>query len=117
MSKTEEVQVLVVGAGPTGLTAAYELTRRGITCRIVDQNEKPTTQSRALTLHARTLELLENMGLVEEALAQGTPGYGISVYQKNKRLVHVTFDELDSPYPYVLLIPQNHTELFLASAL
>src|SRR5262249_43358875 len=117
MSKIDDVQVLVVGAGPTGLTAAYELTRRGITCRIVDDNEKPTPQSRALNLHARTLELFENMGLIDDALKSGTPAYGISVYQGNKRLVHVTFDELDSPYPYILLIPQHQTELVLTNAL
>ena len=59
-------QVLIVGAGPTGLTAALELSRLGIPVRIIDKQPAPPTTSRAIGVQARTLELLEQRGLAEE---------------------------------------------------
>ncbi len=63
-------QVLIVGAGPTGLTAALELSRLGIPVRIIDKQPAPATTSRAIGVQARTLELLEQRGLAEEMVAR-----------------------------------------------
>jgi 2-polyprenyl-6-methoxyphenol hydroxylase-like FAD-dependent oxidoreductase len=59
-------QVLVVGAGPVGLFMAAELNRHGVSCRIVDKNDGPTHDSRAASIQARTLEILESIGLADE---------------------------------------------------
>ncbi|MFD8592285.1 FAD-dependent monooxygenase, partial [Streptomyces sp. NPDC059637] len=66
-----DVDVLVVGAGPTGLTAACEALRHGLTVRIVDRRPGRSGFSRALVLHARTLEVLDTMGVADRLLAEG----------------------------------------------
>lgn len=67
---------LVVGAGPTGLLMASELARHGVSCRIIDKRPHATTTSNAIALHARTLEVFEQLGIIEEALAQGLKQLG-----------------------------------------
>ena len=69
MSQTT-VDVLIIGAGPTGLTMACELLRRGITCRILDKTEAPATTSRAIGLQARTLEVFANMAISACSVSQ-----------------------------------------------
>jgi 2-polyprenyl-6-methoxyphenol hydroxylase-like FAD-dependent oxidoreductase len=66
-----KTQVLIVGAGPTGLMMASQLARFGIAFRIIEKNEGPTTQSRALVIQPRSLEIFEQMGIVERAVNQG----------------------------------------------
>ena len=66
-----ETDVLIVGAGPTGLSLACELLRRGVDCRIVDKSASPATTSRALGLQPHTLELFDAMGVVNRVLATG----------------------------------------------
>ncbi len=104
------VDALVVGAGPVGLMMAGELARHGLSCRVVDQNEGPSTTSKALAVHSRTLEIFEDIGALDEALARGRPIHANNVYAEGKRLVHVEFDELDAPHPMVLALPQSDTE-------
>src|SRR4051812_31939875 len=96
-----ERDVLVVGAGPTGLALACSLARQGMPCRVVEAEASPVPQSRALAVHARTLELLESLGVAEELIARGRKMYGTNMYADGERLVHVDFDELDSPYAFV----------------
>ncbi len=112
-----EVEALVVGAGPVGLALAIELERHGVACRIVDRNEHRTDKSKALVLWSRTLEILDDMGGAAPFVAAGMPGHGMSLYDRGKRLVHVSLDDLDSPYRYVLMIPQSETERLLEKRL
>ena len=106
--------ILIAGAGPVGLTLACELVRHGIPVRIVDRNSEPTDKSKALVVWPRTLELLEKTGLTQRFLEAGFPLRGISMYEsREKRLAHITFSDLETPYPFVLGIPQNETERLL----
>jgi 2-polyprenyl-6-methoxyphenol hydroxylase-like FAD-dependent oxidoreductase len=109
-----DTTVLVVGAGPTGLTMAGELARHGASCRVVDELEKPTDKSKALGVHARTLEIFDGMGIVAAAVAAGRPMHGTNIYADGKRIAHLGFDELDTPYPFVLSLAQDETERLLA---
>ncbi|MBY0278594.1 FAD-dependent monooxygenase [Candidatus Binatia bacterium] len=109
----ESADVLIVGAGPVGLTAALALTRNGVSCRIVDRNAARTDKSKALVLWSRTLELLDGLGGVERFLDAGMRAHGASLYGHGKRLVHASLDDVDSPYPFALMIPQSDTERLL----
>jgi 2-polyprenyl-6-methoxyphenol hydroxylase-like FAD-dependent oxidoreductase len=77
--------ILIVGAGPTGLTAALELSRLGVPLRIIDEQAAPATTSRAVGVQARTLELLELRGLSDEMVGLGNPGLAASFYGGGKR--------------------------------
>ena len=107
------VPVLVVGAGPTGLTLAAELARHGIQCRIIDKGTGPTHLSKAIGMQARTLEILDNLGIVDEILAAGHVVHGLSGHVNARRIFHFTYHELDSPYPLLLNIIQSDTERIL----
>jgi 2-polyprenyl-6-methoxyphenol hydroxylase-like FAD-dependent oxidoreductase len=105
--------VLIVGAGPVGLTAAVALTRNGVRCRLIDRNASCTDKSKALVLWSRTLELLDGLGGAARFLDAGMRAHGASLYGHGKRLVHANLDDIDSPYPFALMIPQCETERVL----
>ncbi len=114
-----EIDVLVVGAGPTGLTMACELLRRGITCRILDKAAAPGMSSRAIGIQARTLEVFDHMGIIQEVLSKGVR-IGIKAYERGTLLLHMNFHFLASdaiPYPYGVMLPQNETEELLIKLL
>jgi len=105
--------VLVVGAGPAGLVLAAELVRHGTTCRIVDKAEGPTPLSKATTVQARSLEMFADMGIADEAIRAGTRSHGVNIYNGTTRLLHVSYDDVESPFPFLLNIPQSGTEKVL----
>lgn len=109
--------ILVVGAGPTGLMMASELARHGAPCRVIDRSPHATTESRAVGIHARTLEVFDDLGVAEAFLAAGLKVHGLNLYGDGRRLVHLSLDELHSPYPFVLDLPQSDTERLLAEHL
>lgn len=112
-----ETQVLVAGAGPTGLTLACELLRRGVPARVIDKAAGPATTSRALVVHSRSLELLEGIGASPELVKRGNRLHDANIYADGQRVVRASFDELDSPYPYVLGVSQVETEAVLRERL
>jgi len=109
--------VLIVGAGPTGLTAALELSRLGIPARIIDKQAAPPTTSRAVGVQARTLELLEQRGLSEELVRLGNPARAGSVYGGGRRVFRLDFAQVDSRYNYLLFVSQAETERVLREAI
>ncbi len=106
--------VLIVGSGPTGLTLAAELTRRSVPCRIIDRKESPTTSSRAFTIHARTLEIFETMGIVDRYLDTGIKSFGFLFnFEGLEKKPVLDFRILRSRYPYILVYSQAETERLL----
>src|SRR5580693_9193883 len=111
------VDVLVVGAGPVGLTMAAALHHYGLACRIVDKSPVASDKSKALVVWSRTLELLANLNLADTFVQSGLKATGASVYSGGKRISHVTMTGVESPYGYPLMIPQNEAERLLAAHL
>ena len=102
--------------GPTGLTAALELSRLGVPVRIIDKQPAPATTSRAVGVQARTLELMELRGLADEMVRLGNPGLAASFYSGGKGLFRLDFTRIDSRYHYLLFISQAETERILHAA-
>jgi 2-polyprenyl-6-methoxyphenol hydroxylase-like FAD-dependent oxidoreductase len=107
------LDVLIVGAGPTGLLAAAELLRHGASVRILDRLAQPSPLSRALGVHARSLEILDEMGAAEPLIAAGLVVRGALLWDRTEPLAQLAFDELDSRFPFVLCVPQSTTERVL----
>lgn len=107
------VPVLVVGAGPTGLAMAAELARHGVACRIIDKASAPTTLSKATSLQARTLEIFHQLGIDDVAIERGHKSHAVNVYAGQRHLVKFRYDDLDSPYPFMLSLIQSESEKVL----
>ncbi len=110
-------EILIVGAGPTGLVLAYELARRGLAFRLIDQNLGPAAQSRALVVQVRTLEIFHFMGIIDEVLKRGQTIDQINLFTQKRVVFEARFQGLKSPYPFPLVLPQNDTEEILLTAL
>jgi 2-polyprenyl-6-methoxyphenol hydroxylase-like FAD-dependent oxidoreductase len=106
-------QVLVVGAGPVGLTMAAELARYGVAVRIVDKAAQRTDKSKALVLWSRTLELLERAGCAASFVAAGQKVYAANIIAGRSTVGHIDITGVKSPYPYALMLPQSETERLL----
>ncbi|MCF6469884.1 FAD-dependent oxidoreductase [Nonomuraea sp. MG754425] len=101
--------VLIVGAGPSGLMAACELALAGVSCRILEQRAEEPGITRAFAVHARALELLDARGLADDLVRRGHAIRRVSpAYASN-----VDFTRLDSRYPMMLIVPQSGTEHLL----
>lgn len=109
--------VLVVGAGPVGLTMALELTRFGIPVRIIDKSAARTDKSKALVIWSRTLELMDRGGYSQAFIEAGLKVGAANIYAGNRQVAHVRLDELPTPHPYALMIPQSDTERLLEEQL
>jgi 2-polyprenyl-6-methoxyphenol hydroxylase-like FAD-dependent oxidoreductase len=120
VSKASGVDVLVVGAGPTGLVLALWLTRLGVRVRIIDKTSAPGTTSRAVAVHARTLEFYNQIGLADAVVEGGWKALAANVWVAGKRKARAVFGEMGaglSPFPYALLFTQDEHERLLIDRL
>lgn len=112
--------VLVVGAGPTGLVLALSLVRAGVVPRIVDRRPKIAPESRALDVQARTLELYAQLGIADALVARGTRINQLDVRAAGHRVASVGLTDVGrglSPYPFLLCCPQDEHERLLVGKL
>jgi 2-polyprenyl-6-methoxyphenol hydroxylase-like FAD-dependent oxidoreductase len=115
-----DTDVLVVGAGPTGLMLANQLGRHGVRARIVDRHAGPSLQTRALGVQARTLEIYSHLGIVEQALELGKRAAGANMWAHGRRAARVPLGDIGrdlSPYPFLLILGQDDNERLLGEAL
>ncbi|NES15934.1 MULTISPECIES: FAD-dependent monooxygenase [unclassified Micromonospora] len=113
----ERTDVLVVGAGPTGLAAAVTLAGHGVRATVVDRLTAPPVTSRAAVVHAGTLEVLDRIGVAAPLVDRGLPSARFTVRDRDRVLLTVPFDRLPSRYPYALMVSQSETEAVLADRL
>ncbi|MGE0220317.1 FAD-dependent oxidoreductase [Mycolicibacterium sp.] len=111
------IPVLIVGAGPTGLTAAMELSRMGVDVRIVDRAAQPAPESRALAVQARTLELLGARGVGDTMLALGNRAHTAALYARGRKLAPIELHRMPSDVNFILMLAQSETERLLAEQL
>lgn len=123
MNRANTIDVLIVGAGPTGLTLACQLRRLGVDFRIIDKNQEPSTTSKAIGLQYRVSEVLTWMGLFDRFLSRGVTGTGVSFYAGGERILHLRLDRLHGMSgrgafeAKSLVLPQSVTESLLIEAL
>jgi 2-polyprenyl-6-methoxyphenol hydroxylase-like FAD-dependent oxidoreductase len=113
-------QVLIVGAGPSGLMAAAQLLRWGIRPRIIEANAGPTLQTRALGVQARSMEIYRQMGLESEVFARGIPAKYATIFTEHGRLGQLSMEHIGaglSAYPYMFILPQDQNEIVLGNDL
>jgi 2-polyprenyl-6-methoxyphenol hydroxylase-like FAD-dependent oxidoreductase len=110
-----KTDVLIAGAGPVGLTMASELARYGLSVRLIDKNTERTDKSKALVLWARTLELIDRMGTgcTQRFIQAGFKVEKVNILSGHQEIAHVEMTHIESPYNFVLMIPQSDTERLL----
>jgi len=115
-----DTEVLVVGAGPTGLMLANQLSRRGVRAQIIDRHAGPSLQTRALGVQARTVEIYSQLGIVGQALELGKRATGANIWTQGRRAARVPLGDIGrelSPYPFLLILGQDDNERLLGEAL
>jgi glycine/D-amino acid oxidase-like deaminating enzyme len=112
-----ETDVLIVGAGPTGLTLAAVLKARGVRTTVIDRFAESANTSRAAVVHARTLEVLESLGVSARLASRGLHARRFTIRDRDRVLVPSDFDSLPTRYPYTLMVSQAVTERVLLQRL
>jgi 2-polyprenyl-6-methoxyphenol hydroxylase-like FAD-dependent oxidoreductase len=115
-----DTDVLIVGAGPTGLMLANQLARRGVRAQIIDRHAGPARETRALGVQARTLEIYSHLGIVGRALGLGKDGSGANIWAQGRWMARVPLDEAGrdlTPYPYILVLGQDDNERIMGDRL
>ncbi|MGI5418538.1 FAD-dependent monooxygenase [Actinomadura luteofluorescens] len=113
----ESTGVLVVGAGPAGLSLAASLRQKGVDAVLLDRAAEGANTSRAAVVHARTLETLREVGATSELVERGIIVPRFTVRERDRVLLTVEFGDLPTDFPYTLLVPQNVTEEILLGRL
>ena len=114
------IDVLIVGAGPTGLMLANQLGRRGLRPTIIDRHSGPAQQSRAMAVHARTLEIYKKLGIARRAVELGAVGNGGNMWVGGAFKVRIPFEDMGknlSAFPYVLMLGQDENERIMGDRL
>lgn len=120
MTHQTDIDVLIVGAGPTGLTLACLLAQFGVSFKIIEKRKSASAQSRALGIQARTLELFEQLDIAEKAVALGYPAKGVDLMVQGKLKCSLDLKSLGkelTKYPYLLILEQHKTEQLLLEKL
>src|SRR6266446_4330032 len=115
-----QTDVLIIGAGPTGLVLALWLTRLGVRVRIIDKTAEAGTTSRALAVQARTLELYRQLDLTEAVVARGHRVPAVNLWVKGEAAARLPFESVGSgltPYPFLHIFPQDQHERLLIERL
>jgi len=115
-----DTDVLIVGAGPTGLMLANQLARRNINTLIIDQHPGPSLETRALGVQARTLEIYSHLGIVERAIELGKRGTGANIWAQGEHRARVALSDVGdkvTPYPFVLILGQDDNERIMGDHL
>ena len=115
-----DTDVLIVGAGPTGLMLANQLVRRGVRTLLIDRHAGPARETRALGVQARTLEIYAHLGIVERALELGKRGTGANIWAEGRRMARVPLNDAGrdaTPYPYILILGQDDNERLMGEKL
>ncbi len=115
-----DTDVLIVGAGPTGLMLANQLARHGIRFEIIDRHSGPAQQSRAMAVHARTLEIYAKLGIGEQAVARGARGTAASMWAGGQWRAQIPVGDIGqglSPFPFVLMLGQDANEHIMGDKL
>jgi len=115
-----ECDVLIVGAGPTGLVLALWLTRLGVRIRIIDSSAAPGTTSRALAVQARTLELYRQLDLAATVVKRGHLVPAVNLWTRGERAARLAFEVIGehlTPFPFLEIFPQDEHERLLIERL
>src|SRR3954447_4905410 len=115
-----DADVLVVGAGPTGLMLANQLARRGVRALIVDRHAGPALETRALGVQARTLEIYAHLGIVDRARELGKIATGANIWANGRHTARVPLGDAGrqiTPYPYILILGQDDNERLMGDRL
>jgi 2-polyprenyl-6-methoxyphenol hydroxylase-like FAD-dependent oxidoreductase len=112
-----DTDVLIAGAGPTGLALAVALATRGVSAIVIDRLSEGANTSRAAVVHARTLEVLEPLGVSGALVERGIPAQRFTIRDRDRVLVPISFEGLPTRYPYTLMVSQEITESVLAARL
>jgi 2-polyprenyl-6-methoxyphenol hydroxylase-like FAD-dependent oxidoreductase len=112
----DSTEVLIAGAGPTGLTLALWLVRQGISVRLIDKDAGPGETSRAMAVQARTLELYRQLGIADEVVEAGLRNPALNVWVRGRHRARLDLRDAGrdlTPYPFVLIYPQDRHERLL----
>src|SRR5438445_11611951 len=115
-----DTEILIVGAGPTGLMLANQLGRRGVRTLIVDRHSAPSLQTRALGVQARTMEIYSKLGIIDRALELGKRGTGANIWAEGRKMARVPLGEAGqrvTPYPFILILGQDDKERIMVDNL
>src|SRR5690625_929918 len=115
-----EEKVLISGAGPSGLALALSLDRQGVPFTIIDKDDGPGTTSRAMAVHARTLEFYEQLGIANKIVINGMIVNKINFFRNKNHLADIPLGMIGqdiSEFPYILILPQDVHEQILVEAL